>query len=83
MDLICNHLYHIYNQGNNKEIIFKDRDDYIKFLKKVKTMISPYCDIISYCLMPNHFHFLLDVNEKSCEKIVLGNIELTKLSNGF
>lgn len=57
------HLYHIYNQGNNRQTIFFKRDNYLFFLKKIKTYILPYADIIAWCLMPNHFHLLIRVNQ--------------------
>lgn len=56
------HLYHVYNQGNNKQKIFFKRENYLFFLKKVRAYILPYADIMAYCLMPNHFHFLIKVN---------------------
>ena len=52
-------LYHIYNQGNNKQIIFYNRDNFLFFLKKVKEYILPYADILAWCLMPNHFHLMI------------------------
>ena len=55
-------LYHIYNQGNNHREIFFNRDNYLFFLKKIKTYITPYADILAWCLMPNHFHFMVLVN---------------------
>jgi putative transposase len=54
-------LYHIYNRGNNKQLIFFRPDNYLYFLKKVRHFILPFCDILNYCLMPNHFHFLVSV----------------------
>ncbi len=57
--------YHIYNRSN--ENIFYKRENYFYFLRNVKKHILPYADILSYCLMPNHFHFLLVVNEKGVE----------------
>jgi putative transposase len=61
------HIYHIYNQGNNRQKIFFDRENYLYFLRKVKTYILPYADIIAWCLMPNHFHFMVLVNEIELE----------------
>ncbi|MGL4631335.1 MAG: transposase [Leadbetterella sp.] len=83
MTLLSNTLYHIYNQGNNKEIIFKNSEDYLLFLSKIKTLIKPKAEILSYCLMPNHFHFLVLTTEKSIETIKIGSLNLSLLSNGI
>jgi len=58
-------LYHIFNQGNNKQKIFFERDNYLFFLRKIRTYILPYADIFAWCLMPNHFHLMVLVNEVS------------------
>ena len=65
------YLYHIYNQGNNRCKVFLNQDNYFYFLKKVKTFISPYADLLAWCLMPNHFHFMVLVNkvEMECSSI--------------
>ena len=63
MKFEINQLYHIYNQGNNRQKIFFERENYLFFLRKVRTQLLPYCDVIAYCLMPNHFHFMVRVNE--------------------
>ena len=57
--------YHIYNRSN--ELLFYTRENYIYFLNNVRKHILPYGDILAYCLMPNHFHILLTVNEKGVE----------------
>lgn len=56
--------YHVYNRGNNKQTIFFNEKNYLFFLKKLRIQLLPYSDIIAYCLMPNHFHFLIRANEK-------------------
>jgi putative transposase len=56
------YIYHIYNQGNNRQKIFFNRENYIYFLRKVRTYILPYADILAWCLMPNHFHLMVKVN---------------------
>ena len=60
-----NNIYHIYNRGNNCEPIFFDEVNYLFFLKKLKTELTPYCKILAYCLMPNHFHLLGYVEPKN------------------
>lgn len=43
----------------------------------------PQCEILAYCLMPNHFHFLLVATEQSAISCRLGNIDSNQLSNAF
>ncbi|RZT97496.1 putative transposase [Ancylomarina subtilis] len=62
MDFESGHIYHILNQGNNRRKIFFKRDNYLYFIKKIRTHILPYADIIAWCLMPNHFHLMVHVN---------------------
>lgn len=52
--------YHVYNRSN--EILFYNRDNYLFFLRKIRDHLLPYADVLSYCLMPNHFHLILTVN---------------------
>lgn len=59
-----NHIYHIYNQGNNKQKIFFRRENYLFFLQKMKEYIVPFGDIMAWCLIPNHFHWMVYVREK-------------------
>jgi putative transposase len=62
MILEANTLYHIYNQGNNKQKIFCSHENYIYFLKKIKLYIIPHADILAWCLMPNHFHLMVFIH---------------------
>ena len=62
-------IYHVYNQGNNRDRIFFQRRNYLLFLRKMETFLYPYAEILCYCLMPNHFHWLIYVNvEKLIKK---------------
>jgi REP element-mobilizing transposase RayT len=51
--------YHIYNRANGIEKLFANEENYLFFLKKYHFYISPIADTFAYCLMPNHFHFLV------------------------
>ncbi len=62
MQFESGHIYHIYNQGNNRQKIFFDRENYLFFLRKIRTHILPFADIFAWCLMPNHFHLMVYVN---------------------
>jgi len=59
MKLIENQIFHIYNRGNNRQPIFFKQENYHFFLKKMRKHLLPTCDFLAYCLMPNHFHFLV------------------------
>lgn len=63
MNFKAGYIYHIYNQGNNRQNIFFKAENYLFFLKKIKTHILPYTDIFAWCLMPNHFHLMVLVND--------------------
>ena len=56
------HIYHIYNQGNNRQKIFFKDENYLLFLRKMREYIIPYADILAWCLMPNHFHIMIYLN---------------------
>ena len=52
--------YHVYNRGSEKRTIFQSHRDYTKFLARTKDNAKKYAiDVLAFCLMPNHFHFLL------------------------
>ena len=57
--------YHIYNRANGNEILFKSDENYSFFLRKYKQYISPICNTYCYCLMPNHFHFLIEIKSQA------------------
>ena len=82
MDFIKNNIYHIYNRGNNKQVIFFSERNYIYFLQKVRKYITPHCDIFAYVLMPNHFHLLIRADERTEKE--LAHLPITKnvLSEG-
>ncbi|PSR12780.1 transposase [filamentous cyanobacterium CCP3] len=54
------HYYHLYNRGNNHQNIFFERENYLFFLRQFRHHVAvETADVLAYCLMPNHYHFLL------------------------
>jgi putative transposase len=53
--------YHIYNRAIGRENLFSDAGNYRFFLKKWSYYIHPYVDTYAFCLMGNHYHFLVRI----------------------
>ncbi|MGQ0829304.1 MAG: transposase [Bacteroidota bacterium] len=57
--------YHIYSRANGNEKIFISDDNFNFFLEKYKAYIHPIANTYCYCLMPNHFHFLVQIKDEN------------------
>lgn len=55
--------YHIYNRGVNRENIFIEERNYNYFLALYARHIYPIAHTFAYCLLANHFHFLVQLKE--------------------
>ncbi len=63
-----NCVYHVFNQGNNRSLVFFSESHYTIFIEKMKEHITPFAHILAYCLMPNHFHILLKTKPQATEE---------------
>ena len=71
MQFYENQLFHIYNRGNNKRQIFFSDENYIFFLWKMRAYLLPFGDLITWCLMPNHFHCQFHVRHSAIKRKIL------------
>lgn len=56
--------FHLYNRGVDHRTIFFSRDSYLSFEARVAKALAHWAvSLLAYCLMPNHFHFLVRQNE--------------------
>ena len=64
-------IYHIMLRGINRQVIFEDEEDNLKFLETLKNYkaISGY-KLFAYCLMSNHIHLLLRVEKEDLDLII-------------
>jgi putative transposase len=66
-----NAFYHVMNRGLGRQRIFLTDDDYGVFLETLKES-SRYFNvhIISYCLMPNHYHLLVQTPNANLNRMM-------------
>ncbi len=83
MNFLPNNIYHIYNQGNNRQTIFFHHQNYSLFLNLYKKLIHPFADTIAWCLMPNHFHFMIYTDDRCSTIIKQGGLLIDPVTNGF
>ncbi|OGF67981.1 MAG: hypothetical protein A2Y62_22070 [Candidatus Fischerbacteria bacterium RBG_13_37_8] len=54
-------LYHVHARGNERKPIYRNKDDYLKFLSLLSELPARFQVIIhGYVLMRNHFHLLIE-----------------------
>lgn len=56
--------YHVYNRAHGNEKLFLSNENYRYFLRRFQHYITPIAQLHCYCLMPNHFHFLIEIKDE-------------------
>ncbi|MFL7813544.1 MAG: transposase [Anaerolineales bacterium] len=59
--LIQGQYYHIYNRAIAGNVLFREDTNYTYFLARVEKYLLQSAELLAYCLMPNHYHFLLKI----------------------
>jgi hypothetical protein len=76
--LLFDTYYHIYNRGNNRENIFIEERNYNYFLSLFLKYIDPIAELFAYCLLRNHFHWLVRIKS---EEEIRADIKTLKVSS--
>jgi len=65
--------FHILDRGNNRQVVFREEQDFIYFLKLLKKYKKELkFQLYHFCLMPNHIHFMVEPTlEGSLPKIMM------------
>jgi putative transposase len=64
-------IYHIVQRGLERKNIFITDKDRVRFLSYLRNASRKYnCLILTYCLMSNHFHFILKTMRSNLSKIM-------------
>ena len=61
-------IYHIYNRGINGETLFREERNYSYFLDLYRRHIQSVALTFAYCLMPNHFHLLVEIKDQTVKQ---------------
>lgn len=56
--------FHVFNHSRGEEKLFVDEKSYSDFLNMFSKHVHPFVDTYAYCLMTNHFHFLVRIKEE-------------------
>src|SRR3990172_39494 len=82
IELRSGEYYHLYNRGNNRGRIFYERENYLFFLRQMRSYVLPIVDVLAYCLMPTHYHLLVLLKENNLShRMQLLSISYTKAIN--
>lgn len=75
--------YHITSRGIDRRKIFNEEEDYQHLVKLLKEGADFYkVEVIAYCLMSNHFHFLLQTKEANLSRFMQRlNVAYTRYFN--
>ncbi|QHV94115.1 hypothetical protein [Spirosoma endbachense] len=74
--LLPGQYYHLYNHAVGNENLFRQPANYQFFLDRYRSYIFPIARTYAYCLMPNHFHLLVQIREEA--ELINHNRQLKK-----
>lgn len=55
--------FHVWSHANGLENLFQEEENFKFFLSKYTIYIHPVAKTFAYCLMPNHFHLMIQIRD--------------------
>lgn len=77
------HFYHIYNRSIGNEMMFNDIAFANDFLERWEKLITPYTNTLAFCIMSNHFHFIVQIKPFDDKIKAIIALENTSAANDF
>lgn len=63
--------YHVTSRGNGRDVIFYSDDDMARFMEQLDVALeSDNVVLYAYCLMPNHYHLLVETPNGNIQKFM-------------
>jgi putative transposase len=63
--------YHVMNRGRRGEAVFSEARDYTAFIELIKETAEMWkVRVASYCLLPNHYHLLIQTPEGNLSRCI-------------
>ncbi|MFA5271141.1 MAG: transposase [Candidatus Omnitrophota bacterium] len=68
-DIIAGAIYHITQRAPGKELLFLEKNDYLRFIFLIKKIKKDFnLHIFCFSLLPNHLHLLIKIEEANLDK---------------
>ena len=64
-------IYHVFSRAIGNEALLKEPENYRFFLEKFDFYCSQVLETLANCLITNHFHFLVRINENASNQEVV------------
>ena len=60
--ILADHVYHLTNQGHNRENIYVSKDNFRFFMDRLSEyVLGAHAELFAFVLMPNHYHLLVHI----------------------
>ncbi|MBU1202846.1 transposase [Patescibacteria group bacterium] len=83
-NILPDNFYHVYNRGAHKNPLFYTDNDYKYFLTKALFYKEKFnIKILAYCILPNHWHFLVQEPRKVTPGVKINHLNSSSSISAF